>query len=130
LTPLCAFQPLPELPIAVGEPFGLPPNYLTASIRGPVVTASPEDFPSWAQIYANALQDALRKANARRKETLSQMTVDDWRIAVGREMRADMWYQNTDQENGTSLPLSPAVEAISASSNGNESHPKVSATAV
>ena len=46
------------------------------------------------QFYANALQDALRKANARRKETLSQMTVEDWRLAVSREMRADMWYQN------------------------------------
>jgi D-ribose pyranose/furanose isomerase RbsD len=35
-------------------------------------TAMPEGYP-----YANALQDALRKANARRKETLSQMTVKD-----------------------------------------------------
>ena len=45
-------------------------------------TAEPEQHPQWSQFYANALRDALRKANARRKETLSQMTQDDWRITV------------------------------------------------
>ena len=95
-----------------------------------VVTATPEDFPTWMQFYANALQDALRKANARRKETLNQMTVEDWRLAVGREMRADMWYQNAEPENGASLSFSHAVEAITVSSNGNGTHPKVNAAAV
>jgi hypothetical protein len=41
------------------------------------------------QFYANALQDALRKANARRKETLAALTRADWRLAVYREMQAD-----------------------------------------
>jgi hypothetical protein len=95
-----------------------------------LVTAVPEDFPLWMQFYANALQDALRKANARRKEALSQMTKEDWRLAVAREMRADMWYQNVESENGPSLSFSHAVEAITASSNGNGNHPKVSAAAV
>jgi hypothetical protein len=93
-------------------------------------TAMPEEYPTWMQFYANALQDALRKANARRKETLSQMTVEDWRLAVGREMRADVWYQNAEPDNGSPLSFSHAVEAITASSNGNGNHPKVSATAV
>jgi hypothetical protein len=93
-------------------------------------TAMPEEYPTWMQFYANALQDALRKANARRKETLSQMGIEDWRLAVGREMRADMWYQSTEPENGSALSFSHAVEAITASSNGNGTHPKVSATAV
>ena len=95
-----------------------------------VATAMPEEYPTWMQFYANALQDALRKANARRKETLSQMTVEDWRLAVGREIRADMWYQNAESDNGSSLSFSHAVEAITASSNGNGTHPKVSAAAV
>jgi len=95
-----------------------------------LVTAMPEDYPLWMQFYANALQGALRKTNARRKESLSQMTVEDWRLAVTREMRADMWYQNAEHENGSSLPFSHAVGAITASSNGNSSHPKVSAAAV
>ena len=95
-----------------------------------LVTALPEDHPSWIQFHANALQDALRKANARRKETLNQMTVEDWRVVVGHEMRADMWYQNAEPDNGSSLPFSHVVEAITASSNGNGSRPKVSAAAV
>ncbi len=93
-------------------------------------TATPEEYPTWMQFYANALQDALRKANARRKETLNQMTVEDWRLAVGHEMRADMWYQNAEPDNGSSLSFSHAVEAITVSSNGNGTHPKVSAAAV
>ncbi|HMN12331.1 MAG TPA: hypothetical protein PKD55_08420 [Bellilinea sp.] len=91
-----------------------------------VATSAPEDRPSWMQFYANALQDALRKTNARRKETLSQMTVDDWRVAVRREMSADIWYQNVEPENGSPLSFSHAVEAITARSNGNGNHPKVS----
>jgi hypothetical protein len=43
------------------------------------------------------LRDALRKTNARRQEALSQMTQDDWRIAVTREMQADLWYDQPDQ---------------------------------
>ena len=93
-------------------------------------TAKPEDHPIWMQIFANALQDALRKANARRKDTLSQMTVEDWRLAVGREMRADMWYQNTEPDIGSSPSISHAFEATIASSNGNSNRPKVSAVAV
>jgi hypothetical protein len=37
--------------------------------------------PQWQQFYANALLDGLWKTNIRRKETLSQMTRDDWRTA-------------------------------------------------
>jgi hypothetical protein len=35
LTRLSAFQPLPDLPIPVGSPFGIPPNYLTALNSAP-----------------------------------------------------------------------------------------------
>jgi hypothetical protein len=55
-------------------------------------TAEPEQHAQWPQFYANALRDALRRANNRRKETLIQMTQDDWCIAVTREIRADIWY--------------------------------------
>jgi hypothetical protein len=82
------------------------------------------------QFYANALQDALRKVNARRKETISQMTIEGWRLAVGREMRADMWYQHMEPDNETLLSFSHAVEAIISSSSGNGTSPKVSAATV
>ncbi len=59
-------------------------------------TADPEQHPNWPQVYANALRDALLKANSRRKETLGDMTVDDWRTVVQREMRADLWYEKPE----------------------------------
>jgi hypothetical protein len=95
-----------------------------------IAVSDPENHPQWVQFYANALRDALRKVNNRRQETLKQMTVDNWRSVVHREMRADMWYQNVRQDNGPSLSFSHAVEEITTSSNGNSTHPKVSATAV
>jgi hypothetical protein len=104
--------------------------FQTALADWRLVTATPEDHPLWMQFYANALRDALRKTNARRKETLNQMTVEDWRLAVRREMRADMWYQDVEPENGATRPFSHAVEAITASSNGNGSRPKVNTAAV
>ena len=67
-----------------------------------IATTKPEEYPAWMQFYANALQDVLRKANARRKETLSQMNVEDWRLAVGREMRADRWSRTLNWK--TDLP--------------------------
>src|SRR5690606_22934875 len=57
-------------------------------------TAAPEDHPQWSQFYANALRDALLKANARRREALGEMTIDDWRAAVYRETQADLWYED------------------------------------
>ena len=53
-----------------------------------------------------------------------------WLEAVTREMQADLWYQDTEQEREVAQPFITAVEAITASSNGNGSRPKVSATAV
>lgn len=61
-----------------------------------VATADPERHPNWPQVYANALRDALLKANSRRKEMLGEMTVDDWRLAVTREMQADLWYEKPE----------------------------------
>jgi hypothetical protein len=88
-------------------------------------TASPEDHPQWMQFYANALRDALRKANNRRKETLSQITQENWCVAVTREMRADLWYQDMGQDGEETQPFITAVEAITTSRNGNCSSPKV-----
>jgi hypothetical protein len=56
------------------------------------------------------------------------MLIMSW--AIGREMRADMWYRDTEPESGVVLPFSPAVDAIPASNNGNGNHPKVSVSAV
>jgi hypothetical protein len=90
-----------------------------------MATSTPENHPAWSQFHANALQ-----ANARRKETLDQMTIENWRTAVGREMRADRWYQDSEEDEGHVFPLSPAVETITPGRNGNDHRPKVIVSAV
>lgn len=53
--------------------------------------------PEWSRFYANALRDALSKANGRTKagkDALPQLTVADWRALVYREMQAENWYAN------------------------------------
>jgi hypothetical protein len=92
--------------------------------------STPETHPAWLQFHANALQDALRKANVRWKEILDQMTIADWRTAVGREMRADRWYQDVEQDEVGVFPLSPVVESATANRNGNDHRPKVSISPV
>lgn len=70
-------------------------------------TASPEQHPQWTHFYANALRDALRKTNVRRKEALANMTRADWRAAVCLEMQADQWYEESvpDQTENKNAPV-------------------------
>jgi hypothetical protein len=46
----------------------------------------PDQLPHWSQFYANAVQDALWKANVRRKEILATMA------------QADAWYTDPEPE--------------------------------
>jgi len=89
-------------------------------------TANPEQHPNWPQVYANALRDALLKANSRRKEALGDMTVDDWRTVVQREMQADLWYEEPEPHQEAI-----AVEHIDRDLTRRNGHrPKVIASAV
>jgi len=64
-----------------------------------LATHDPEAHPRWPQFYANALRDALRKANARRQEILQGMTTADWRAAVYRELHAEEWFEAQPNES-------------------------------
>jgi hypothetical protein len=88
-----------------------------------MATAEPENHPSWSQFYANALRDALIKANSRRKEALGDMTVDDWRTVVQREMRTDLWYEEPEADEEMSVCTN--VTADLNRRNGNDIFPKV-----
>ncbi len=66
-------------------------------------TINPEAHGQWMQFYANALRDALRKANSRRKEALEGLTTADWRALVYRELQADNWYE----EPTTDIQITP-----------------------
>jgi hypothetical protein len=66
----------------LGIEHDLVPHHCSISLRSfyPIVPSegSLEDFAN----KVNALRDALRKTNNRRQETLTQMTQNDWRLAV------------------------------------------------
>lgn len=74
-----------------------------------LATHTPETHPRWAQFYANALRDALRKTNARRQELLQTMTTADWRAAVVRELHADEWFETPEagQQDPAERPSQP-----------------------
>jgi hypothetical protein len=94
-------------------------------------TANPQENPQWSQFYANALRDALRKANNRRQETLSQMTQDDWCMAVYREIQADLWYVEPEETErpATHVALDHLDDLSSPRRNGSSAVPKVIAVA-
>lgn len=81
-------------------------------------TAAPEDDPRWGQVYANALKDAIRRANNRRGETLAAMTTADWRQAVYLEIQAEQWYSQPEATVPVSMP-SPLVATVMTTGNGN-----------
>jgi hypothetical protein len=88
-----------------------------------LATVDPESHPGWLQYYANALRDALRRSNARRREALEALTTADWRALVERELQADDWFSAP-----TVAPEAEAQEQASAprpfaiSANGH--HPQ------
>ncbi len=51
---------------------------------------------SWMRVQANALRDAIRKANARSSAVLREITDDDWRSLILREVAADAWYERAE----------------------------------
>ncbi len=103
--------------------------YQTALADWQAAAVEPEQHPQWTQFYANALQDALRRANARRKETLATMTQTDWRLAVHREMQADLWYGEPESCERPSPDTMVVSEFSSLRRNSNGIHPKVTAAA-
>ncbi len=74
-------------------------------------------------MYANALRDALLKANSRRKEALGEITVDDWRLVVFREMKGALWYEEPEADEEISVRTN--ITADLNRRNGNDIFPKV-----
>jgi len=91
--------------------------YLQALAEWQTATADPEQHPNWPQVYANALRDALRRANYRRQEALSALTLADWRALVYRELQADLWYEEP-QPTGHDIAAEPNKR------NGHDTAPK------
>jgi hypothetical protein len=95
-----------------------------------LTTQDPEAHPRWSQFYANALRDALRKMNARRQETLQEMTIADWRAAVYRELHAEAWFETpkneSEEQRDHPAEVKPEIDnaepvplAVSGSGNGH-----------
>jgi hypothetical protein len=88
-------------------------------------TAHPEAHAQWSQLYANALRDALSRANNRRQETLTALTIADWRALVYRELQTEHWF--TDHQGDTLVShsvqeIETAPLAVRAKRNGNGVH--------
>jgi hypothetical protein len=92
---------------------------------------NPEAHPRWMQFYANAIRDALRKTNSRRREAVESLTHGDWRTLVYRELQADHWYDTpeapvapvwveTQIEGSVEASARPFVVSV----NGNGSPPE------
>lgn len=89
-------------------------------------TVNPEAHSQWMQFYTNALRDALRKANNRRREVLEGLSTADWRALIYRELQADHWYEQPAPELQVS-PVEPEEFAeqhpFALNANGNSSQP-------
>lgn len=82
--------------------------YRAAILRWQTMTREPEESDHWRQVYATALREAIKAANAQgrgkteRVELMQSFNGRDWSILVRREMEADRWYERIDEE--------PAIE--------------------
>ncbi len=88
-------------------------------------TTHPEAHPQWSQLYANALRDALSRANNRRRETLAALTTADWRALVYRELQTEHWYTLPGEGLVPSRmvqEMEPVPLAVQAKRNGNGAH--------
>jgi hypothetical protein len=75
-------------------------------------TGAPENHPQWSQFYANALRDALRKANYRRQEVLAALTTADWLTLVYRELQAEQWYVEPKDGSDPSLEKEEEISLV------------------
>lgn len=92
-------------------------RYLEALHSWEVATANPEQHKEYMQRYANALKDALTRANARRA-AFKDLTVAQWRLLVKREIAADNWYgDDVDLPTGGANPLPLAESVVNHSGN-------------
>ncbi len=89
-----------QMLIAIEQRHASERAYQEAANNWQRATSNPEAHSQWLQFYANALQDALRKAHNRRKEALEGLTTADWWALVYRELQFDHWYEepSTDLE--------------------------------
>lgn len=100
---------------------------------------------SWMQIVANELRDAIRRFNSRSYKKLRELTNEDWRVLVMRELNADNWYAQSVQAEQPAPPANdtkphssekrpaPRVRAIKqavGTSNSNGRHTDEFANAV
>lgn len=64
----------------------------------------------WKRESANALRDALRRANGRSTAIIRSLTPSDWLWLVQREWEADQWYvKETQRRKELSVPTIPAT---------------------
>jgi hypothetical protein len=87
-------------------------------------TADPEHHPRWMQFYANALRDAIRKANNRRKDAQASLNTGDWRALVYRELQADNWYAEPVEQVTVQEVVQTEQHPLARNVTGNGAQPQ------
>ncbi len=113
-----AYVPKGQIVEAIEQRHATKHAYQPALADWQILTAELEQLPGWSQFYANALQDALRKANARRKETLVAMTQADGRLAIYQEMQLDRLYAEPDARPESNAVVISNLSVLRCNGNG------------
>lgn len=66
----------------------------------------------WMYAAANELRDAIRNENRRSYAKLRELTNDDWRVLVLRELSADNWYAQSVPTETAALPAQTEAAVI------------------
>lgn len=74
--------------------------------------ANAHQHEDWQRTLANSLRNALRAANRRSTAKLRELTTDDWRALVLREMHAENWYMQPVQEPPPRIEPLPTSQPV------------------
>lgn len=76
-----------------------------------------ERDPRWERVLATSLRDAIRDANKVSKAVLRELTLEDWRALVQREIKADEWWL----DEAVSVRRRPDTRTVSAPQTADSS---------
>lgn len=68
-----------------------------------MVKANAESQPQWTRQLATALKQAYRDVDKRRTKVFAELSDEEWRMLIVREMQADAWWSDTSVQEASAL---------------------------